>query len=304
VQSTRLSVCQEIDIDRLTKVSHTTRLVLYTTQFRDAWAPHTQTQMHALSICLSDHGEARGNWRGPFFACGETPPWLGERVDEQVGARRRGMVEATEELSFWNSDKWISHWALAGKGDTDWWRGVFPAATATTVASQAKLLGPVGNEHVKNEHAGGLTALGLRELRRKEQVDKHEKMFASETAARIMRSTFHAEARIRPFSFCTTERAQYLIEAIFELETEATNLAGQVLRLAAELVKPCQGQHGGGGFCPEAGQGGVRSGKPRVSYSLELGELARSGDDSPAGGEEPSATLVQRRRASRTRPQD
>ena len=90
---------------------------------------------------------------------------------------------------------------------------------------------------------------------------------------------------MRPFSFLTTERAQYLTEAILELETEARNLAGQVCRLA-ELVKPCQGQHGGEGFSPEGGQqGGVRSGKPRVSYSLELGEPARSGDDSPAGGD-------------------
>jgi hypothetical protein len=53
----------------------------------------------------------------------------------------------------------ISHWALAGKGDTYWWRGVFRLPRA----SQAKILGPVGNglrnEHVENEHAGGLTAL-------------------------------------------------------------------------------------------------------------------------------------------------
>ena len=119
------------------------------------------------------------------------------------------MVEATSdrlvgavEPHGWDSDKWISHWALAGKGDT-WWRGVFPAATATTVASQAIILGPVGNEHVEDEHAGGLTALRLRELRRKEHADKQEKMFASAAAARILRSTFHAEERIRPFSFCT-----------------------------------------------------------------------------------------------------
>ena len=162
------------------------------------------------------------------------------------------MVEATSDRLVgavwlepygWNSDKWISHWALAGKGDTYWWRGVFPAATATTVASQAKILGPVGNEHVENEHAGGLTALRLRELRRKEHADKQEKMFASAAAARILRSTFHAEERIRPFSFCTTERAQYLSEAIFvirELETEATNLAGHGVRqwTDPETAKP------------------------------------------------------------------
>ena len=97
------------------------------------------------------------------------------------------MVEATSgrlvgavwlEPSGWNSDKWISHSALADKGDTYWWRGVFPAATATTVAFQAKILGPVGNEHVENEHAGGLTAMRLRELRRKEHADKQEKMYS------------------------------------------------------------------------------------------------------------------------------
>ena len=210
-----------------------------------------------------------------------------------------GMVEATEEVTIWNSDAWISDWALAGKGDTDWCRAW---------ATPTKILGPVGNEHVEIEHTGGLTALRLRELRRKEILDRQERMFAAEAAARILRSTFHAEARIRPFSFCTisSERAQYLTETIFDLETEARNLAGQVWRLAgyAKLVKPCQGQHGGEGFSPEGGQGGVRSGKPRLSYSLELGEPARSGDDSPEGGEEPSTTLVQRRRASRTRPQD
>ena len=106
---------------------------------------------------------------GPQF---RSPTCLGRTL----GARS-WMVEATSgrlvgavwlEPSDWNSDKWISHWALAGKGDTYWWRGFFPAATATTVASQAKILGPVGNEHVENEHAGGLTALRLRELRRKE----------------------------------------------------------------------------------------------------------------------------------------
>ena len=108
-----------------------------------------------------------------------------------VGATSGRLVGAVWlEPSGWNSDKWISHWALAGKGDTYWWRGVFPAATATTVAPQAKILGPVGNEHVENEHAGGLTALRRRELRRKEHADKQEKMFASATAARILRSTF------------------------------------------------------------------------------------------------------------------
>ena len=213
------------------------------------------------------------------------------------------MVEATEEVTIWNSDAWISDWALAGKGDTAWCRAWRPAKS---VASQAKILGPVGNEHVEIEHTGGLTALRLRELRRKEILDRQERGFAAEAAARILRSTFLAEGRIRPFSFCTSERAQYLTETIFELETEARNLSRQVWRLAgfAELVKPCQGQHGGEGFSPEGGQGGVRSGKPRLSYSLELGEPARSGDDSPEGGEEPSTTLVQRRRASCTRPQD
>ena len=226
----------------------------------------------------------------------------GRGLGEQVGA---GMVEATEEMTIWNSDAWISDWALAGKGDTAWCRAWRPAKS---VASQAKIFGPVGNEHVEIEHTGGLTALRLRELRRKEILDRQERGFAAEAAARILRSTFHAEARIRPFSFCTisSERAQYLTETIFDLETEARNLAGQVLRLAgyAKLVKPCQGLHGGEGFSPEGGQGGVRSGKPRLSYSLELGEPARSGDDSPEGGEEPSTTLVQRRRASCTRPQD
>ena len=221
---------------------------------------------------------------------------------EATSGRLAGAVWLEPSGGILVDDKWISRWALAGKGDT-WWRGVFLAATATTAGSHAKLLGPVGNEHVEDEHAGGLTALRLRELRRKEQADKQEKMFASAAAARILRSTFLAEQRSRPFSFWTTERATYLAGAILELETEATNLAGQLCRLA-ELVKPCQGQHGGEGFSPEGGQGGVRSGKPRVSYSLELGEPARSGDDSPAGGEEPSTTLVQRRRASRTRPQD
>jgi hypothetical protein len=204
------------------------------------------------------------------------------RLGEQVGA---GMVEATEEVTIWNSDAWISDWALAGKGDTAWCRAWRPAKS---VASQAKILGPVGNEHVEIEHTGGLTALRLRELRRKEILDRQERVFAAEAAARILRSTFLAEGRIRPFSFGTSERAQYLIEAIDELETESRNLAGQVLRLEgyAKLVKPCQGLHGGEGFW------------------VKLGEPARSGDDSPEGGEESSTTLVQRRRASCTRPQD
>jgi hypothetical protein len=38
----------------------------YTTQCRDAWAPHTQTQMHVwsvcLSVCLSSFGHTRAFW--------------------------------------------------------------------------------------------------------------------------------------------------------------------------------------------------------------------------------------------------
>ena len=66
-------------------------------------------------------------------------------------------------------------------------------------------------------------------------------MFASEAApARILRSTFmRRSASTLSLSARPKEGAQYLTEAIFELETEATNLAGQVCRLA-ELVKPCQ----------------------------------------------------------------
>ena len=55
----------------------------------------------------------------------------------------------------------------------------------------------------------------------------------------------------------------------------------------------------------EGSQGGGTKGRAASLEcpSVELGESARSGNDSSAGVEEPS-TLVQRRCAPRTRPQD
>ena len=66
-------------------------------------------------------------------------------------------------MSFWNCDKWISLSAC--------WQGrqILVARSSVQLkelkssVAPAKILGPVGNglrnEHVENEHAGGLTAL-------------------------------------------------------------------------------------------------------------------------------------------------
>ena len=176
---------------------------------------------------------------------------------------------------------WVNNWAHADRNDPEWWEGVMtkgPRYIRNVAAMQRWL----GNKQAGNEHECGLPVLKLIELRQKEYHATGGRYATSVATMAILSDTWLSEKRMHTgmLPFCVTKRGNALNGIIDEERAKSHMLYVQLCRLECDI----------GQLLLE-------------SPSVELGEPARSGNDSSAGVEEPS-TLVQRRCAPRTSPQE
>ena len=190
---------------------------------------------------------------------------------------------------------WVNNWAHADRNDPEWWQGVMakgPGYIRDVAAVQRWL----GNKQAGNEHECGLPVLKLIELRQKEYHATGGRYATSIATMAILSDTWLSEKRMHTgmLPFCVTKRGNAL-NGIMDEENKRGNALNGIMdeekakghRLYVQL---CRLECDIGQLLLE-------------SPSVELGEPARSGNDSSAGVEEPS-TLVQRRCAPRTSPQE